>query len=516
MEGDTKPMDDDEHPSPQARGTKRKAADLLTPNRLVGGMAVIIAAIAAVLVVSLYQSYEDTRLGAERNALTLASKLSEDVERIVLALDGSLQTAAEAWRRAQAGKLSDEARAALLFDYSARSSDARVAVVDAHGQLIADAKSAAPEALNLSDQLFFRSHRESEQIGLYVEPITKTPLDEDWSLVISRRITNADGTFGGVGVASIRISEFRTLYSALLDHPDVSVVPQSAGETARALYKEANLGLILLDPTYRAEWKAKPAITFREDGKDRAEELVAVHVVGDLLLLQVVSLPWRAIFHDWWMRTYGFAASFGILALAVGALTVFAARSLARRIKEEADLAALARTDALTTLGNRRAFDEMLRYAWWQSKASDDGALMMIDVDYFKRYNDMYGHPAGDAVLAQVGVCIAESLSRPTDFAARYGGEEFAVLLPNSSAQRALVVATRIKDALAARAVDHDGSPIGRLTISIGIAMRSSCDEGDEAALVKAADQALYRAKESGRNRIVQAHEPPEPTVEAA
>jgi len=165
------------------------------------------------------------------------------------------------------------------------------------------------------------------------------------------------------------------------------------------------------------------------------------------------------------------------------------------------ELSVLSRTDALTGLANRRAFDQ--RLAEEVSRAERHQvplALLVIDVDHFKSYNDLYGHPAGDACLREVASVLRECAARPIDLAARLGGEEFALLLPHQGSADAMQVAERCLRAVEAAGITHAGSPVGpNVTVSVGVATSSQ----KAATLFAAADAALYRAKRQGRRRVV-------------
>ncbi len=177
----------------------------------------------------------------------------------------------------------------------------------------------------------------------------------------------------------------------------------------------------------------------------------------------------------------------------------------ARQMAANAALEALAATDALTGLGNRRQFDALLQREW--RRAARDGSalgLLMIDVDFFKRYNDQYGHPQGDACLRAVAAAIGEAFRRPGDMAARYGGEEFAVLLAGSDIGAAALAAERLRGVLAGLGLPHEGNPRGIVTVSIGVA-DAWPGQGAPEELLAAADLALYEAKRQGRNRVVRA-----------
>jgi diguanylate cyclase (GGDEF)-like protein len=176
--------------------------------------------------------------------------------------------------------------------------------------------------------------------------------------------------------------------------------------------------------------------------------------------------------------------------------------------QENERLLALVNVDELTQIGNRRHFDSCLR-AEWKQMARDGSpiSLIMCDIDFFKIYNDTYGHQAGDDCLRAVAQTIRQSLQRPTDVAARYGGEEFAVILPQTDAASALLVAehirVKVKDLnIFFKPERFDGLPNSVVTISLGIASVVPGQENDAATLVLAADEALYLSKRQGRDRL--------------
>lgn len=179
-------------------------------------------------------------------------------------------------------------------------------------------------------------------------------------------------------------------------------------------------------------------------------------------------------------------------------------------VAENSALAQLARTDPLTGLANRRAFTERLDRLWDAARAGSPFALLLVDIDHFKRFNDLYGRGAGDACLRDVADLLQECAPRGGDMVARYGGEEFAVLLPGLDGVGAVAVAERIRTALEARRFPHAGRGDGlnHLTVSVGVAA-SSDGSPTPAALVDAADAALYQAKSAGRNRVGPIPAPP-------
>lgn len=169
------------------------------------------------------------------------------------------------------------------------------------------------------------------------------------------------------------------------------------------------------------------------------------------------------------------------------------------------ELQHLAHKDGLTSLANRRAFDIQLEDEWQHARQSQNAiSLLLMDVDRFKRFNDIYGHRIGDECLKKVADVIASQAKRTCDLAARYGGEEFAIILPGVDSQGAIQVAERVRQSVFDLRYAHSGSSHDScVTISIGVA--SMIPDFSEAAskLVDIADQALYQAKADGRNRAI-------------
>lgn len=169
------------------------------------------------------------------------------------------------------------------------------------------------------------------------------------------------------------------------------------------------------------------------------------------------------------------------------------------------ELRRLSNLDGLTGLANRRYFDEYLGAEWQRAlREQRDIALMMVDVDHFKRYNDTYGHLAGDGALKQVALALQGTADRSTDLAARYGGEEFSLVMPNTSLGGARLIGEKLRRAVAALAVEHKASTTGDiLSVSIGAATMVPQHGMTFTALVDAADRNLYAAKHQGRNQVV-------------
>jgi diguanylate cyclase (GGDEF)-like protein len=159
--------------------------------------------------------------------------------------------------------------------------------------------------------------------------------------------------------------------------------------------------------------------------------------------------------------------------------------------------------DGLTGMRNRRCFDERLSSEWGRAvRNGSDLSVVMVDVDFFKRYNDHYGHQAGDLCLRQVASCLRQTLKRPGDLAARYGGEEFACLLPDTDLVGSMDLARQLGNAVQALNIEHAASSVASVvTVSLGVCSTSGNTPGSADELLREADGALYRAKAEGRNR---------------
>nr|WP_314629048.1 diguanylate cyclase [uncultured Janthinobacterium sp.] len=186
--------------------------------------------------------------------------------------------------------------------------------------------------------------------------------------------------------------------------------------------------------------------------------------------------------------------------------------SLERRVAERTEqledanrkLATLSITDGLTGLANRRHFDDVLRTECARAtRVGQPLAVMMLDVDYFKRYNDSYGHQAGDACLIRVAQALAAGMRRAGDLTARYGGEEFSIVLPNTGADEAHQIGEALRRAIEAQNLVHASADAQQVTISVGIAVQPAPGTADPDALLRVADAALYQAKDAGRNGVV-------------
>jgi diguanylate cyclase (GGDEF)-like protein len=173
-------------------------------------------------------------------------------------------------------------------------------------------------------------------------------------------------------------------------------------------------------------------------------------------------------------------------------------------IEQKQMLEEMAGIDGLTGINNRRSFDTIYQKEWQKIlRYKDPLSLIMIDVDFFKNYNDFYGHGAGDAVLKEIAKAIKNQLNRPEDIVARYGGEEFVVVLPRTEKNGAMQKAEKIRKAVESLAITHEKSDCADVvTISLG-GVTHEKEDGNPEAFLKQSDEMLYKAKSEGRNRVI-------------
>lgn len=221
--------------------------------------------------------------------------------------------------------------------------------------------------------------------------------------------------------------------------------------------------------------------------------------------LGVVGFVAAASFHGLPPAQLAYDGTLLALVVAVGTYIAHGVEQGNRRsFLERGRLGDLAERDGLTGLRNRRSFDEHLVRVWQQSLRDRSAiAVLLIDLDHFKSYNDSYGHQAGDACLRHVAQLVQDAARRPLDVAARYGGEELAIVLYQVTSEHALAVAEQLRASVEAARIEHREAPVrGQVTISVGLAWMEATLERSPEEAVKLADQALYAAKLGGRNLV--------------
>ena len=398
-------------------------------------------------------------------------------------------------------------------------------VYDEQGRWLVNSRAAGGElAFNNADREYFIYHRNHPGRGPHVgEPVISRSSGK-WIMPVSRRIDKPDGGFGGVALATLDIDYFRRFYQSfdVGARGAVGLVSNTGVLMLRQPFDADRVGTSLRDSALFQHYQgAAPRsgsamLPSPVDGEIRFNSFRALEHYP---LFVTAALSREEMLERW--RRDTFMRSIGVVLLA--ALMGYFGKRLVDQIKlrEQAEtelrkardaLESVNRTlerqamqDGLTGLANRRRFDVTLGNEFSRAMRHENTlAFIMIDVDYFKQYNDVYGHSAGDEVLRSVSKLIrALTPKRPGDLTARYGGEEIGILLPNTDLDGAHAVAERIRGAIEDLRMAHTGSAAGYVTISAGVATLSP-KRGVHLPpmLVEAADKALYAAKSAGRNRV--------------
>lgn len=450
----------------------------------------------------------DMRRGQEELARqtleNLASGIDSDINRNIELYDLSLRAVANNLVMPEIRDVSKPIRHLILFDRAANARHfAAIQVFDARGRLTIDASSLDPAEDNRGDEEYFRVHRDRPDAGLF---ISRPMLHRGaYSIVLSRRITGEDGSFQGVVAGAIRFSYFHDLFGRLnLGSGDnIGVLRHDGTVIMRTPFDLDIIGQNFSNRPGITRVMSEPSGSFTGPGPMNEDHRLFVWRDSTKPLVVLVSKPWSDIFGLWRMEATRVGGIVTALIVFVLGTTLFLAREIGRRAEAEERLEELATTDALTGLRNRRKFDAEIDLEW--RRAARTGApiaLLMVDADHFKSYNDTFGHQAGDQVLIGIAICISDSVRRAGDCAARFGGEEFAVLLPGLSNLQAFQVAETIR-----RKVEQwSEDPV--TTVSIGVASMVPGASPDWPDLIEAADKALYAAKANGRNQSVLASLP--------
>jgi diguanylate cyclase (GGDEF)-like protein len=451
----------------------------------------------------------DMRHGEEELARqtleNLASGIDADINRNVELFDLSLRAVASNMVLPEINDVSKPIRHLILFDHAASARHfGAIQVFDADGKLTIDASTLDPVAENRGDEEYFVVHRNDPDIGLF---ISRPMLHRGaYAIVLSRRITGTDGQFLGVVAGSIRFSYFHDLFGRLILGPDdtITVLRHDRTVIMRTPFDLDVIGKNLGDLPRGGRANIQEGRSYSGLGPIDSIPRLYVRRQSTSPLLVVVGKPLDSILSLWRTEATRIGAIMLALICFVLAVTLFLAREIGRRAQAEEKLEELATTDALTGLKNRRKFDATIETEWRRAtRHKTPLALLMIDADHFKSYNDTFGHQAGDQMLIGIAICISDSVKRAGDCTARYGGEEFAVLLPGLSAAEAVRVAETIRMKVLEWT---DGQTV--TTVSIGIASLIPAATLDWSILVQAADKALYAAKAGGRNQSVLASIP--------
>ncbi|CAJ0819177.1 hypothetical protein LMG19087_03679 [Ralstonia wenshanensis] len=480
----------------------------LAPYSIVVIGIVIACALMGLCLLQLFQSRNDSLERARETSRNVGLLAERDIERNFELYDLSLLAVIHNLHLPNVMSAPLALRQAVLFDHAMTAEYlGSMLVLDAGGNIILDSANDVPRQGNFADRKYFTVHRDNPNVGLYVsDPFSSRLRGGAPSIALTRRISNPDGSFGGIALIAINLEYFRHLFAgvSLGKHGSMSLIAANGLMVMRQPYDERIVGRDISKATTFQRFQSAGEGSFVETASiDHVRRLYYFKHFPKLPLIIMVAEAEDDIYAAWWRRAWTIGALVLASGIALIALSIILGVQLRRRIRAESELVLLARTDGLTGLNNRRSFAEVLDREWRRARrARSVFSLLFVDVDRFKSYNDTYGHQAGDDALTAVARCIGENIRRPSDTAARYGGEEFVVLLPDTPEEGAAQIAERIRAAIDGLALEHASSEYGHVTASIGLASWTPEKEGEPTAVIKAADEALYYAKATGRNKV--------------
>jgi len=486
------------------QGPKQSAAPM---KRLIALGLVITLGFSTVCAIVLWESRNRDLEQARKSAVNIVATIASEVARNFELYDLSLGAVVDGLNVPGLSAVSPKMRQMILFDRAASAEDmGSTFVLDKFGTVILDSRTEMPRSDNYAKNDFFKIHQGISNAGNFIGTPWRLA-DGEFVIATSRRVSDANGDFLGVVAGTLRLQYFKKMFERLEIDPDASVVlsREDGSVIMRNPYNADVIGRNVSQSAVFKRISEYPHGAFEMNaGLDGVKRLYVYQRIGDLPLLVSYGQSLNAIYANWRREATVIALlMLGLCATNV-ALIVFLARALKRRARAEHDFAVMATIDALTGLANRRKFDEAIDQEWRRAQRGQHQiALLMIDADSFKNFNDQFGHQAGDVALKALAECIAASARRAGDLAARFGGEEFAVLLPETGIEEAVVVAENIQARLASLRTLQNGRPDSTPTLSIGVACMAPRQGLEPRDLIRTADGALYKAKEAGRNCVV-------------
>lgn len=504
---------DDLTPPPAAADTPAPPRDPIRRARLL--VLFVCLALLATNIWLIVRGRAHTIAQAELANTNLARAVMQRVEGSLSEVEHILDSLVYDLERADMAPTALEREQPILVNHVARTAQLRgLFVFDAQGNWVATSEPRWESSWNDAGRPYFVHHRDNRSAATWIGPPIVSRINGEWVVPVSRRLTDADGNFAGVALATLDVHHMHRL----LDRFDIGegaiLLTLSGHMVARNPPLPADIGKPV--PGVLADDHPSGTATARSP-LDGVERLFSIEQARNAPLRTMVAAGKNQVLHNW--RTNSLLQTVWVVFLCLLLVRAgrYTQRTIAQRLHAEqglreasaaltaanARLARLAQVDDLTRLPNRRYFDRQLGQAFRQARRQCSPlAVVMVDVDEFKKYNDRYGHVEGDECLRRVAAALRASVKRPQDFVARYGGEEMVLLLPETDALGATLVAEAARVAVASMDIPHAAALAGRVTISLGLAAAVPGPQDSEQALLKAADAALYEAKAKGRNQV--------------
>lgn len=388
-------------------------------------------------------------------------------------------------------------------------------IIDHEGNWLLTDKDQSTKKSNNSDREYFIYHKNHRDKIFKIGSVIKSRSTGELVIPLSRRLENPDGSFAGVFLTTLEINYLNDFYSKFkLGSDDIFSIALSDGTIlTRRPFDESKIGTNIAKGDIFSKYLPHSATgTARlKSIVDGIERINSYRQLDRYPIVVQAGLTVEGILSQWRNDLVRFSViifSMTFILAIIGFLLFLQIRHTSKieaKLKLALDsINKIAGEDALTGLKNRRSLDQALPQEIGRAhRANSPLGLIILDIDYFKKYNDCYGHVAGDDCIRSVSNCIKSSIHRQSDLASRYGGEEMLILLPNTNESGVHDIARKILERLSVLNIPHKESPIGRVTVSIGTYCYHPADEiitPDK--LVSLCDEHLYLAKANGRNTV--------------
>ncbi len=478
-------------------------------------IAMVFLCLCGLLYLQLEQSWRHDLAQAEVNSINLTQAMAQQAEDTFMEADLVLMSLSE-WIEALGEGPEQRLRLQKIFARRvlALNQLSGVFLYDKQGQWMVSSFNDSPHGEEVADRDYFRFHQQNASLQVHISPAIRSRANGEWIIPISRRINDQKGDFQGVLMAGIKLAYFDQYFKSFnIDDQGTMFLALSDGTLlARRPFEERQVGASLargeIFSKYLPEATAGNAmITSIVDGIPR---LYGYRQLQAYPLVVAAANSKDAILKGWYSSAYQSSAIVALVLLGVGLFGWVFVHQVRNNERIEADLReaqealeVIATHDSLTGLANRRLFERSLAIEF--SRGARQGSplgLIMADIDFFKSYNDTYGHVAGDHCLSQVAQALQQCCQRKADLAVRYGGEEFALLLPDTDIHGVLAMAEQVRQSVMARNITHSGSPVGCVTVSLGCYSFVPSGRDSIEVFIERADAALYQAKATGRNRV--------------
>lgn len=494
---------------------------------IVAGMVVflflITLSLASIVAWTSWQEHEKERSLAEATTSNLARALAQHVSDSIQSTDNIVVSLINSVQRTNKDRAPLRDLNPFLSQLVAELPILQaISILDGQGNSVASSEAALSKNINFNDREYFQRHKNIDDRKPHIGPAIHSKTTGELILSVSRRLNNSRGNFAGVVVATLRLDYFQYFYAELnIGRSGVIFIANDEGILlVRYPFVESALGSSVANgkvfDAYRN--KGPVASVMVQSMIDHKNRLYSYRHLETYPLLIAVGMGQEEIFSPWREKTFRLIVICGFLLTLLGLFGTYLIRQINKRQTSEielhrakleleslnAELEKLASEDSLTGLCNRRKFDTTLKQEYVRAIRNRTSlALIMIDVDKFKQYNDIYGHPAGDDCLTRIGTALKKMPLRSADLIARYGGEELIILLPETDIHGAENIAERARAIIESLAIPHSGNQPSVVTISAGVAaIKPVLADLNPIGFLRTADEALYSAKAQGRNCV--------------